>query len=95
MITLGIETSCDETGVAVIRDGKILSNEVASSLRFHKRYGGIVPEIATRYHVETIDRVFKKAILNAGVKKSQIGLIAFTYGPGLAGSLLVGVSFAK
>lgn len=95
MITLGIETSCDETGVSVIKDGKILSNEVASSLKFHRRYGGIVPEIATRHHTQTIDRVFKKAILNARLKEDQIDLIAFTYGPGLAGALLVGVSFAK
>ncbi len=95
MITLGIETSCDETGVSVVKDGKILSNEVASSLKFHRKYGGIVPEIATRYHAQTIDRVFKKAILNAKLKKQQINLIAFTYGPGLAGALLVGISFAK
>jgi N6-L-threonylcarbamoyladenine synthase len=95
MITLGIETSCDETGIAVVKDGRILSNEIASSLRFHKPYGGIVPEIATRFHVEAIEEVFKRALLEAGVKKDQIDLVSFTYGPGLVGSLLVGVSFAK
>lgn len=95
MITLGIETSCDETGISVVKDGRILSNEIASSLRFHKPYGGVVPEIATRFHVEVIEKVFKRALLAAGVKENQIDLVAFTYGPGLVGSLLVGVSFAK
>ncbi|MFH0839335.1 MAG: tRNA (adenosine(37)-N6)-threonylcarbamoyltransferase complex transferase subunit TsaD [Candidatus Omnitrophota bacterium] len=95
MITLGIETSCDETAVSVLKNGKILSNEVASSLRFHKQYGGIVPEIATRYHIETIDAVCNKALIHARIKRNQIDLIAFTYGPGLVGSLLVGISFAK
>jgi N6-L-threonylcarbamoyladenine synthase len=96
MLVLGIETSCDETGASVVKDGRlILSNTVASSLEFHKRYGGVVPEIATRYHVEVIDYVVKDALDSAGVKPSDIGMVAVTKGPGLVGALLVGVSFAK
>lgn len=96
MLVLGIETSCDETGASVVSDGaEILSNTVASSLEFHKRYGGIVPEIATRYHVEVINYVIKDALKKAKIKLDDIDLIAVTYGPGLVGSLLVGISFAK
>ena len=96
MLTLGIETSCDETGASVVKDGiEILSNTVASSLEFHKRYGGVVPEIATRYHVEVIDYVVKNSLKKAETKLKDIDLVAVTRGPGLVGSLLVGVSFAK
>lgn len=96
MLVLGIETSCDETGASVVKDGKeILSNTVASSLEFHKRYGGIVPEIATRYHIEVINYVIKDSLKKAGVKLDDIDLIAVTCGPGLVGALLVGISFAK
>ncbi|MDP3787595.1 MAG: tRNA (adenosine(37)-N6)-threonylcarbamoyltransferase complex transferase subunit TsaD [Candidatus Omnitrophota bacterium] len=96
MLTLGIETSCDETGASVVKDGReILSNTVASSLEFHKRYGGVVPEIATRYHVEVIDYVVKDSLKKAEAKLKDIDLVAVTRGPGLVGSLLVGVSFAK
>jgi len=96
MFVLGIETSCDETGAGVVKDGKeILSNTVASSLEFHKRYGGVVPEIATRYQLEVIDYVVKDSLKSAGVRLKDIGLVAVTQGPGLVGSLLVGISFAK
>jgi N6-L-threonylcarbamoyladenine synthase len=96
MLVLGIETSCDETGASVVKDGReILSNMVASSLEFHKRYGGVVPEIATRYHVEVIDYVVKDSLKRSRVKLEDIDLIAVTRGPGLVGSLLVGISFAK
>ncbi|MDD5238280.1 MAG: tRNA (adenosine(37)-N6)-threonylcarbamoyltransferase complex transferase subunit TsaD [Candidatus Omnitrophica bacterium] len=96
MYTLGIETSCDETSVAVVKDGKkILSNEVSSSLKFHRKYGGVVPEIASRLQLETIAPVAGLALKNAGVNLRDIGLISVTCGPGLLGSLLVGISFAK
>lgn len=96
MLTLGIETSCDETGASVVRDSEeVLSNTVASSLEFHKRYGGVVPEIATRYHVEVIGYVVRDALRSAGIKPRDIDMIAVTKGPGLVGALLVGISFAK
>lgn len=96
MLTLGIETSCDETGASIIRDGKkILSSVISSSLEFHARYGGVVPEIATRHHLEVIAYVVKDAIRKAKVKLKDIDLIAVTRGPGLVGALLVGISFAK
>lgn len=96
MITLGIETSCDETSCAVLKGGdKILSNVVSSSLARHRRFGGVVPEIASRHCLEQIDFVFKAALRKAHVSKSSLDLIAVTRGPGLAGSLLVGLSFAK
>lgn len=95
MITLGIETSCDETSAAVVRDGKILSNVVYSSLKQHQRYGGVVPEIASRSHLETLLPCLDAALKKARVPLSKVGLIAVTNGPGLVGSLLVGVSAAK
>jgi N6-L-threonylcarbamoyladenine synthase len=96
MNVLGIETSCDETAVSVVKDGKIiLSNVIASSLRFHKKYGGVVPEIASRMQLETISRVADTAIKKAGISLKDIGLVSVTCSPGLAGSLLVGISFAK
>ena len=96
MIVLGIETSCDETSVAVVKDGrKILSNAVSSSLRFHKKYGGVVPEIASRMQLETITQVAQQAIKESRAKLKQIGFIAVTNRPGLLGSLLTGISFAK
>lgn len=96
MYVLGIETSCDETAAAVVKDGrKVLSSEVASSLKFHKKYGGIIPEIAFRMQLETIAEVADSAIKEAGIKLGQVGLISVTCGPGLLGSLLVGLSFAK
>lgn len=96
MYVLGIETSCDETAVSVVEKGRwILSNEVSSSLSFHKKYGGIIPEIASRMQLETITAVADKALKQSGLKLGGIGLISVTSGPGLVGSLLVGISFAK
>jgi len=96
MIVLGLETSCDETGAAVVKDGsKILSNVVASSLEFHKKYGGVIPEIASRMQLETIAGITESAIKKAKLNLKDIDLISVTAGPGLVGSLLVGISFAK
>jgi N6-L-threonylcarbamoyladenine synthase len=96
MNVLGIETSCDETAAAVVKDGKnILSNVVSSSLSLHKKYGGIVPEIAFRRQLETITRVADCALEDASLKLKDLDSISVTGGPGLLGSLLVGISFAK
>jgi len=96
MYVLGIETSCDETAAAVVRDGRyVLSNIVASSLNFHKKYGGIVPEIASRMQLKTIAGVVDSALTEAGVSLKDLGLVSVTSGPGLLGSLVVGISFAK
>jgi N6-L-threonylcarbamoyladenine synthase len=94
MIVLGIETSCDETSAAVLDDGKILSNIISSQL-VHQQYGGIVPELASRAHQKLIVPVVNQAFHVAGIDKNQIDGIAVTYGPGLMGALLVGLSFAK
>lgn len=96
MLILGIDTSCDETAAAVVIDGRtILSNVVSSQVEVHKKYGGVVPELASRSHIETIMPVVEKALKDADVKISDISAVAVTKGPGLVGSLLVGVSFAK
>ncbi|MBP7216426.1 MAG: tRNA (adenosine(37)-N6)-threonylcarbamoyltransferase complex transferase subunit TsaD [Candidatus Omnitrophica bacterium] len=96
MYTLGIETSCDETSVSVVNNGTdILSNVVASSLEFHQQYGGVVPEIAFRTQLETIVAVTDDAIKKAGIARGDLALVSVTNGPGLLGSLLVGISFAK
>ncbi|BDG34333.1 tRNA (adenosine(37)-N6)-threonylcarbamoyltransferase complex transferase subunit TsaD [Parageobacillus sp. VR-IP] len=93
---LGIETSCDETAAAVVKNGKeILSNIVASQMESHKRFGGVVPEIASRHHVEQITFVIEEAMNKAGVSFSQLSAIAVTQGPGLVGALLIGVNAAK
>jgi N6-L-threonylcarbamoyladenine synthase len=95
-LVLGIETSCDETGVAVIEGGsRILSNVVASSEQFHRRFGGVVPEIASRKQVEVISAVARQALDEAGVALPDLGAVAVTFAPGLVGSLVVGVCFAK
>lgn len=95
MVTiLGIESSCDDTSAAVIRDGVILSN-VISSQAVHERYGGVVPELASRAHQQNIIPVVHDALKQAGIRKEEISAVAFTRGPGLLGSLLVGTSFAK
>ena len=91
---LGIESSCDDTSAAVIRDGILLSNVIASQ-QVHQDYGGVVPELASRAHQENIVPVVDQAIKKAGISKSDLSAIAFTRGPGLLGSLLVGTSFAK
>ena len=93
-IILAIESSCDDTSAAVIRDGAVLSNCVANQ-EVHRQYGGVVPEVASRAHQANIVPVVDLAIKKAGVKKEDITAVAFTRGPGLLGSLLVGTSFAK
>jgi len=93
-IILGIESSCDDTSAAVISDGWLLSNVIASQ-DVHKAYGGVVPELASRAHEQNIVPVVSEALSRAGVKPSDLSAIAFTRGPGLLGSLLVGTSFAK
>lgn len=96
MKILGIESSCDETAAAVVENGrKVLSNVIATSLEEHKLYGGVVPEIASRRHAESISGVVEEALKQAGCTMNDIDAIAVTYAPGLIGSLLVGVSFAK
>ena len=96
MITLGIESSCDETSVALVKDGKeILSNIIASQIDTHKKFGGVVPEIASRQHIEVISQVIKEAFEEAGLKFEDVDLVAATRGPGLIGALLVGLSAGK
>ena len=94
VIILGIESSCDDTSAAVIKDGYLLSN-VVSSQAVHEAYGGVVPELASRAHQQNIVPVVHEALKRAGVSKEELSAVAFTRGPGLMGSLLVGVSFAK
>ena len=96
MIVLGIETSCDECSAAVVRDGhEILSNVIATQIELHKPYQGVVPELASRLHTEWIAQVVKAAVAQAGLSNSDIDAVAVSNRPGLLGSLLVGVSFAK
>ncbi|MDE6655348.1 MAG: tRNA (adenosine(37)-N6)-threonylcarbamoyltransferase complex transferase subunit TsaD [Muribaculaceae bacterium] len=94
MIIIGIESSCDDTSAAVIRDGLLLSNVIASQ-KVHEEYGGVVPELASRAHQQNIVPVVDTAIRRAGITPADLDAIAFTRGPGLIGSLLVGTSFAK
>jgi len=95
-LILGIETSCDETGAAVVRSGqRILSNVVASQIATHQPYGGVVPELASREHLRAIVPVVRQALAEAGQTYASVDAIAVTQGPGLAGALLVGISFAK
>ncbi|MFC1621707.1 tRNA (adenosine(37)-N6)-threonylcarbamoyltransferase complex transferase subunit TsaD [Candidatus Omnitrophota bacterium] len=96
MLILGIETSCDETAASIVKDGiEILSSEVSSSLKYHKKFGGVIPEIATRHHVENIDKVIDRSLYNAGLKTGDVDAVAVTQGPGLVGALLPGISCAK
>jgi len=96
MKILGIETSCDETAAAVVEDGaRILSNVISSQVELHSRYGGIVPEVASRQHLLSIMPIVEKALADAKVDAKDLSAVAVTHGPGLAGSLLVGVNFAK
>lgn len=94
-VVLGIETSCDETSVAVLRSGKIQANVVSSQVELHRKWGGIVPEAAARAHVESILPVFEEALAEAGIGKSELEAVAVTNRPGLAGALSVGVTAAK
>ncbi len=93
-IILAIESSCDETSASVVKDGKVLNNVIASQ-EVHQKYGGVVPELASRAHQQNIVWVINEAVESAGIKNQDLNAIAFTRGPGLMGSLLVGVSFAK
>ena len=96
IIIMGIESSCDETSVAIVKNGReLLSNVINSQISIHEKYGGVVPEIASRNHVEAISNVTKKALEDAKVELKDITAISCTYGPGLVGALLVGVSYAK
>ena len=96
IIILGIESSCDETSVAVVKNGReVLSNVINTQISIHELYGGVVPEIASRNHVENISPVMKEALKEANIKIDDVDGIACTYGPGLVGALLVGVSYAK
>ena len=95
-IVLGIESSCDETSVSIVKNGReVLSNVIDSQIAIHEKFGGVVPEIASRNHIQAISRVSKRALQEANMKFQDIDVIACTYGPGLVGALLVGVSYAK
>lgn len=96
VIILAIESSCDETAAAIVKDGRtILSNVISSQIELHKLYGGVVPEIASRKHIEKINQVIEEALIKAEVTLNDIDAIGVTYGPGLVGALLVGVAEAK
>lgn len=96
IITLGIESSCDETAASIVKNGReVLSNVIDSQIAIHEKYGGVVPEIASRNHIEAISRVVNKAIEDANISYEDITAITPTYGPGLVGALLVGLSYAK
>lgn len=96
ILSMGIESSCDETSVAVVKNGReVLSNVINSQIKIHEEYGGVVPEIASRCHAEVINQIMKQALKEAKLNLEQIDVIAVTQGPGLVGALLVGVSYAK
>ena len=93
---MGIETSCDETSVAIVKNGReVLSNIINTQIPIHEKFGGVVPEIASRCHTEVINQIMKQALKEANLTLNEIDAIAVTYGPGLVGALLVGVSYAK
>ena len=95
-ITRGIESSCDETSVAIVKNGRqVLSNVINSQIKIHEEYGGVVPEIASRCHTEVINQIMKEALKEANIELDDVDAIAVTQGPGLVGALLVGVSYAK
>ncbi len=95
MYILAIESSCDDTGVAILKDKEILSNVISSQIEFHNKYGGVMPELASRLHAEKITCVINEALLKANISLDQIDYVAFTVGPGLIGSLHVGMQAAK
>ena len=96
IIVLSIESSCDETSIAIVKNGReVLSNIVASQIEIHRRFGGVVPEVASRNHIMAISNIFNEALAEANMKKDDIDAVAVTYGAGLVGALLVGVNFAK
>ena len=95
-LILAIESSCDETSVAVVSsEDEILSNVIASQIKSHRRFGGVVPEVASRHHVEQITLCINEALSEANVKPDDLKAVAVTFGPGLVGSLLIGLSAAK
>lgn len=95
MWVLGIDTSCDDTGVGLVRDGQVVVNLVASQVALHEAYGGVVPELASREHLKVLPSLTERALAEAGISREELGLIAATRGPGLIGALLVGYTFAK
>ncbi|BCS86965.1 tRNA (adenosine(37)-N6)-threonylcarbamoyltransferase complex transferase subunit TsaD [Pseudodesulfovibrio sediminis] len=95
MLTLGIETSCDETAVALVEDGRLLGEKLATQVDMHALFGGVVPEIASREHLRVLPRLYKELLAETGKEPGEIDTVAVARGPGLLGSLLVGVSFAK
>lgn len=96
IITLGIESSCDETSVAIVKNGReVLTNIINTQIEIHKQFGGVVPEIASRKHIDNISNVTKQALKEANMSFEDIDVVACTYGPGLVGALLVGVGYAK
>ena len=96
VIILSIESSCDETSIAVVKNGReVLSNIIASQIEIHRRFGGVVPEVASRNHILAISNIFQQALSQANITKEEIDVVAVTYGAGLIGALLVGVNFAK
>ncbi|MCI5714391.1 MAG: tRNA (adenosine(37)-N6)-threonylcarbamoyltransferase complex transferase subunit TsaD, partial [Firmicutes bacterium] len=96
ILILGIESSCDETSIAVVKNGRVvLSNVIATQIEIHKRFGGVVPEVASRNHIMAIDNVLTEALEKANVTLDDIDAIAVTYGAGLMGALMVGVTYAK
>ena len=94
-IVLGIETSCDETGIGIVKGNTLLSDVLASSVEEQARFGGVVPEVASRAHVEAMIPILQKCVINAGIKLKDLDAIAVTSGPGLAGALVTGVAAAK
>ena len=94
-LVLGIESSCDETSVGIVRGAELLANEVASSVAAHARFGGVVPEVASRAHLEAMTPTLERALSSAGIELAEVDAIAVTAGPGLMGSLVVGLAAAK
>ncbi|EPR76489.1 TsaD/Kae1/Qri7 protein, required for threonylcarbamoyladenosine t(6)A37 formation in tRNA [Leifsonia rubra CMS 76R] len=94
-LVLGIETSCDETGIGIVRGSRLLANVISSSMEEHARYGGVVPEVAARAHLEAMQPALERALTEAGVELAELDAIAVTSGPGLAGALMVGIAAAK
>jgi N6-L-threonylcarbamoyladenine synthase len=95
VIVLGIDTSCDDTGIGIVRDGQVIANVVASQTALHASFGGVMPEQASREHLTVIDLVLEQALQQANIKLTEIDAVAATYGPGLVGALLVGLTYAK
>ena len=96
ILSLAIETSCDETSAAVLKNGReVKSNIIMSQIDIHKKFGGVVPEVASRNHVEDINPVIKQALDTAGARFKDLDIISVTYGPGLVGALLVGLASAR